>query len=116
MGVKTAPPGGHETHESKHLALHPKVTSAQRILRSQGHRNLPNFVGQRFPRSDDTDAKPFYYASILALLKPWRNLGTDLKQPDQTWETAFEDFLEEASWKERRVISDLQYFHENDSR
>lgn len=49
---------------------------------------------------------------MLALLKPWRNLGGDLKLPGQTWERAFNDFLKGASWKEKRVISGLQYFHE----
>ena len=45
-------------------------------------------------------------------LKPWRDLGKDLKQPGQTWERAFDDFLENASWKDKRVVSGLQYFHE----
>jgi len=49
---------------------------------------------------------------MLALLKPWRNVSKDLKHPDQTWERAFDDFLEGAAWKEKRVISGLQYFHE----
>ena len=35
-----------------------------------------------------------------------------MKQRGQTWEKAFDDFLEGVSWKEKRVVSGLQYFHE----
>jgi len=105
-------PGRPRNTRIRYLPLHPKANSVQRILRSLNHRNLPNFIGRWFPRSDDEETKAFYCASMLALLKPWRSLGNDLKQPDQTWERAFEDFVEGASWKEKRVISGLQYFHE----
>ena len=105
-------PGRPRNTRIKYLPTHPKADSVQRILRSLGHRNLPNFIGRWFPRSDDEETKAFYCACMLALLKPWHNLGNDLKQPGQTWERAFDDFLEGASWREKRVISGLQYFHE----
>jgi len=105
-------PGRPRNTRVKYLPTHPKADNVQRILRTLGHRNLPNFIGRWFPRSDDEETKPFYCASILALLKPWRDLGNDLKQPGQTWERAFDGFLGDASWKEKRVISGLQYFHE----
>ena len=105
-------PGRPRNTRIKYLPHHPKADTAQRILRSLGHRNLPNFIGRWFPRNDDEETNSFYCASILALLKPWRELGDDLKRPGQTWEKAFNDFLEDASWKEKRVISGLQYFHE----
>ena len=105
-------PGRPRNARFRYLSLHPKAKSVQRILRSHGHRNLPNFIGRWFPRSDDKETRDFYCASMLALLKPWRDLGKDLKWPDQTWEGAFDDFLNNASWKEERVISGLQYFHE----
>ena len=105
-------PGRPRNTRIKYLPSHPKAKSVQRILRSLGHRNLPNFVGQWFPRSDEEETKPFYCASMLALLKPWQSLDKDLKQPGQAWEGAFEEFLHHASWRDRRVISGLQYFHE----
>ena len=105
-------PGRPRNTRIKYLSLHPKAKTAQRILRSYGHRNLPNFVGRWFPRSDDEETREFYCASMLALLKPWRDLGKDLKHPGQMWKTAFDHFLGETSWKEKRVISGLQYFHE----
>jgi hypothetical protein len=105
-------PGRPRNTRIRYLALHPKANSVQRILRCLGHRNLPNFIGRWFSRSDDEETRAFYCASMLALLKPWRDLGNDLKYPGQTWEKAFDDFLAEASWKDTRVISGLQYFHE----
>ena len=105
-------PGRPRNTRFKYLSIHPKAKSMQRILRSLSHRNLPNFIGKWFPRSDEKATRDFYCASMLALLKPWRDLGKDLKKPDQPWEKAFEDFLDDASWKEKRVISGLQYYHE----
>lgn len=38
---------------SFYLKEHPKFNSKHRIIRSKGHRNLPNFIGKRFPQQDD---------------------------------------------------------------
>jgi len=48
---------------------------------------------------------------MLTLLKPWRNLQTDLKHPSQTWEEAFSAFCAVASPRDLRIISNIQYFH-----
>ena len=105
-------PGRPRNARFAYLSFHPKAKAMQRILRSSGHRNLPNFIGRWFPRSDSEETRDFYCACMLALLKPWRDLGRDLKQPEQGWEEAFNGFLEDASWREKRVLSGLQYFHE----
>ena len=105
-------PGRPRNTRVRYLPSHPKANSVYRILRSSTHRNLPNFIGRWFPQSDEGETRPFYCASTIALLKPWRNLKTDLKPPDQTWEGAFEDFLDHASWRDKRIIAGLQYFHE----
>ena len=105
-------PGRPQHTRIRYLPTHPKADSVQRILRPHGHRNLPNFIGRWFPRSDDEETRSFYCASMLALLKPWRDLGKDLKTPEQLWEVAFDDFLKDASWKQKHVVSGLQYFHE----
>ena len=104
-------PGRPRHTRVRYLPSHPKADCAQRILRPLGHNNLPNFIGCWFPCSDDKETKAFYCASMLALLKPWCDLGADLKSPGETWQGAFDQFLHEASWKEKRVISGLQYFH-----
>jgi len=94
-----------------YLASHPKYNAKQRIVRSKRHNTLPNFIGQYFPRSDDEDQQSFYHASMLTVLKPWRNLQTDLKHPSQTWEEAFSVFCAVASPRDLRIISNIQYFH-----
>ena len=104
---------GRPRHERiPYLPAHPKSSRKQRIIRGQRHNNLPNFIGRYFPRRDVPDRYPFYCASMLMLLKPWRNIETDLKLPTQTWESAFEAFISTASWHIRHIISGIQYFHE----
>ncbi|KIN95737.1 hypothetical protein M404DRAFT_49684, partial [Pisolithus tinctorius Marx 270] len=81
------------------------------IMRSLHHNTLPNFIGQYFPSRDDEDQQSFYYASVLMLLKPWRNLQIDLKDPSETWEEAFNAFCSTASPRDHCIISNIQYFH-----
>jgi len=98
-----------------YLPTHPKAKQKQRIIQAQGHNNLPNFIGHYFPQRDDPYKHTFYCASMLMLLKPWRNIETDLKLPTQTWESAFEMFLSTAPRKTRHIVSGIQYFHECES-
>ena len=48
----------------------------------------------------------------MMLLKPWRNLGTDLKEDDQTWEDAFSQFMDHTSQRNQDIVSNIQYYHE----
>ncbi|KAF8873715.1 hypothetical protein BD779DRAFT_1451518 [Infundibulicybe gibba] len=48
---------------------------------------IPNFVGKMLPRADQGD-REYYCSAMLALFKPWRT-GADLKEEDETWDTAF---------------------------
>ena len=55
---------------------------------------------------------------MLMLLKPWCNIVTDLKNPEQTWKEAFHTFVNEPSSQEKRVndiLSGIQYFHDCES-
>src|ERR1700722_8779467 len=79
-------PGRPPHDRFRYLPNHPKHKVIQRIKRMIGHNNLPNIIGRYFPRRDDPDTYQFYCASMLLLLKPWRNIETDLKSPSQTWE------------------------------
>ena len=99
----------------RYLTGHPKSGSVHRVIRSQGHRNLPNFLGRWFPRNDDEEIYDFYCACMLTLLKPWRNLATDLKASTESWATAFETFSHSAAPRARRALSGIQYFHECES-
>ena len=95
----------------RYLESHPKYNSKYRIIRSQHHNTLPNFIGRYFPSRDDEDQRSFYYASMLTLLKPWRDLRTDLEQPSQTWEEASNVFCSTTSARNCHIISNIQYFH-----
>ena len=82
-----------------------------RIIRSPGHETMPYFPGQWFPKQDAEDCNGMFEASMLALLKPWRSL-TELKRPEQTFREAFNDFMREAPLETRRIIRNVQYYHE----
>ena len=94
-----------------YLAGHPKALTKQRIVRGTNHNNLPNFIGCYFPARDDADEYPLYCASMLMLLKPWRRLEKDLKQPTESWEGAFADFISRASTQTKQILSGIQYYH-----
>ena len=79
-----------------YLKSHPKYKSKYHIMWDRKHNTLPNFIGRYFPSRDDDDQRSFYYASMLTLLKPWRDLRTNLKYPSQTWEEAFNVFCSTA--------------------
>ena len=97
-----------------YLSGHPKSASALRVVRSFGHNTIPNFIGRYFPRRDDPDpaVHQFYRASMLILLKPWRELA-DLKAVNESWEEAFRRFLDspQCSIGTQRILSNIQHFH-----
>ena len=108
-------PGRPRNPRVRYLATHPKSATVHRVIRCRGHRNLPNFLGRWFPRNDDPDIYDFYCACMLVLMKPWRDLTTDLKSHTETWTSAFEEFRATASPEVRRMLSGIQYFHECES-
>jgi hypothetical protein len=108
-------PGRPRHDRVRYLTHHPKAKQKQRVLRSRGHRNLPNFVGRYFPRRDDPKIYPFYCACMLLLLKPWRDIQKDLKSQTQTWPEAFSTFIHQASRRTHFILSGIQYFHECES-
>ncbi|KAK6977806.1 hypothetical protein R3P38DRAFT_2581092, partial [Favolaschia claudopus] len=84
-GDEQRQPGRPKGMRSRYQATHPAYKHKQRAVRSRGHNNLLNFIGKYFPRRDDPDNQEFYFACMLVLLKPWRNLRTDLRTVDQSW-------------------------------
>ena len=108
-------PGRPRNPRVRYLTSHPKSGSVHRVIRSPGHRNLPNFLGRWFPRNDNETIHDFYCACMLVLLKPWRDLTVDLKKPTESWTVAFEAFYTSAAPKARRAMSGIQYFHECES-
>ena len=101
------------TQVGQYLSPHPKCTTHIRVRRMENHNFLPNVVGPWFPRRDGEEStKPFYYASMLALLNPWRDLR-DLKEENETWENRFNIFMQSASQRDKDVISGSQYYYES---
>jgi hypothetical protein len=49
------------------------------------------------------------------LLKPWRNIQTNLKDVNTTWEGAYDEFLSGCSNHIRVILSGIQYFHDCES-
>lgn len=86
-------------------------TKCCRIARLKGHETLPRFVGKWFSRNDDDIEKDLHRASMLMLLKPWRNLH-QLKTPTETFGEAYDHFISQTDHKTLTVISNIQYFHE----
>ena len=104
-------PGQKQNECILYLPAHPKYQQKLRVKWTRGHNQLPNFIGRFFPCSDDPDIRDFYCASMLLLLKPWREV-TDLKLPSQTWSQAFDSFLSTTSLKAKNIIAGIQYFYE----
>ena len=107
-----------ETRSQRHggyryLPAHPKSTTHLRYCRAENHNTLPNIVGPWFPHRDgDERTKPFYYASMLALLKPWRDLRA-LKEDDDEWEIAYDRFMRNAKQRDKDVVAGCQYYYES---
>ena len=99
----------------RYLASHPKSGTHTRIIRSESHNFLPNIVGPWLPRRDgEENTKSYYYAAMLALLKPWRNLQ-ELKADEENWETTFAMFILNANQRDKDVVAGCQYYYESRS-
>ena len=88
-----------------------KHGSKCRVVRSVGHETMPNFVGEWFPRRGVPELQQFYHASMLALLKPWRDIG-DIKAGHETFMEAFDHFVAGADERTKQMIENIQYYHE----
>lgn len=72
---------------------------------------MPHIPGPWFPHADNPHSRSLYCASMLALSKPWRNI-VDLKRVDETFSVAFDSFVAAAPDATKRILSNIQYFHD----
>jgi hypothetical protein len=107
--------GRHPNPRAFYLPEHPKSNGLVRIIRTANHNNLPNMIGPRFPHCDDENTHERYCALMLMLLKPWRDLETDLKGHHTTWKDAFDAFMLIAPKERRDVASGIHYLNETHS-
>ena len=99
----------------RYLSDHHKSATHSRVFRSENHTFLPNIIGPWVPRRDvEGVAKCYYYAAMLALLKPWRKLE-ELKVDSESWQATFETFIHEANQRDKDVVSGCQYYYESKS-
>ena len=70
---------------------------------------MPYIPGQWFPKKGENSV--FFQASMLALLKPWYSIA-DLKGEGQSWANAFDDFVRDADETTKRIMENIQFFHE----
>ncbi|GJJ10016.1 hypothetical protein Clacol_004242 [Clathrus columnatus] len=105
--------GRPQNERIRYMDAHPKANDKCRVLRSKSHRNLPNLVGSHLPRKDDASLHEFYCASVMVLLKPWRNIN-NIKESNQTWQQSFEKWLVDSPDLDRCrfILSGIQYYHE----
>nr|GAT44847.1 predicted protein [Mycena chlorophos] len=81
-----------------------------RVLRGPKHETALHIIGRWLPsRSDPNHAN--YSAQILTLLKPWRALQ-DIQGSFDNFEEALADFEQDCDARTRRIIENLEYFHE----
>jgi hypothetical protein len=109
--IRTSRSGRRRNPRADYLTNHPKVNSHIRIQRTENHNYLPNIVGQWFPRRDRLEEEDFYYAAILALLRPWRELQ-ELKGENRSWKEEGLSFLQRASEKDLDIVAGLQYYYD----
>jgi hypothetical protein len=96
---------------SNYLEGHPKHNTHSRVIRSKGHNTLPSIIGPFFPSRDNPEQRLYYYASMLAILSPWRNID-ELKSEENTWEEEFEEFVSGASRKATNILAGIQYYYD----
>jgi hypothetical protein len=68
-------------------------------------------LGGWFPRNDRPAERELYCASMLVLLKPWKDLS-ELKTDDETFEQIFGSFVDGAPKLTLDIIENIQYYYE----
>ncbi|VDC07039.1 unnamed protein product [Peniophora sp. CBMAI 1063] len=92
-----------------YLEAHPRHGSSARIRRTTGHNTITNIIGRQLPRRDEEESREFYSASMLVLLKPWREIA-ELRGTHQSWAQALEDYVRTCPEIER-TLSAIQHYH-----
>ena len=89
--------------------------STCRVVCKKGHETIVDFVGPWIPRNDHKEDFPLYCATMLALLVPWRTIGT-IHQQSPTLEAEFCNFFAKATPEQLKFMENVQYFYESSDR
>ena len=85
------------------------------VVHKKGHKTIVDFVGLWIPRNDHKEDFLLYCATMLALLVPWRTIGTIHRQ-SLTLEAEFCNFLAKATPEQLKFMENVQYFYESSDR
>ena len=103
------------SEKGQYLNGHSRRETHVRVGRPDGHNMLPNIVGPWLPHRDgDESTRPFYFAAMLAFLKPWRDLN-HLKGNANCWETAFEGYMSTTTQRDKDFVAGCQYYYDTRS-
>ncbi|KAJ3562055.1 hypothetical protein NP233_g9813 [Leucocoprinus birnbaumii] len=83
-----------------------------RVLRSEGHETLPEFIGKWLPRSNNEDDMELYSASMLLLFKPWQE-WQDIPNGRPSFEEEFALFFSLALFRIRQMLENIQYYYDS---
>ncbi|KAG9098617.1 hypothetical protein FS749_003397 [Ceratobasidium sp. UAMH 11750] len=111
LEVNASTRGRPQNPRAPYQPAHPRTQTHQRVVRSNGHRNLPDVVGPWFARRDDPEVYALHCASALALLKPWRDLA-ELKAGCSTWGDVLNTFLGATSRRRQSIWANMQYYYQ----
>ncbi|KAJ3567669.1 hypothetical protein NP233_g6214 [Leucocoprinus birnbaumii] len=81
-----------------------------RIIRSNGHETLPDFVGKWPPRNDNEELKELYCAFMLLLFRPWRQ-WPDILGGNSTFRQVFDGFMTSSPVHIRKTLDNIQYYY-----
>ena len=110
VSLPTAPKAGRPPNERvPYQDSHPSSKNQCRVIRSPNHRHVANFVGSWFP--NEMNNMDVYCAAMLMLLKPWRDLKTDLKPSHLSWQQALDAFLIDNP-NSSYIVSNIKYYHD----
>ncbi|KAJ3846269.1 hypothetical protein EV368DRAFT_53015, partial [Lentinula lateritia] len=108
--------GDHVWPEFFFTQEHPEHNSHLYVVEDIKKRKVPVPIGPAIPWRDHTDIQPRYCRLMLMFFKPWRT-GMDLCAPLQTWEDAFDVFMDLCSARDKAIMENMQILHEcRDSR
>ncbi|KIK80329.1 hypothetical protein PAXRUDRAFT_36220 [Paxillus rubicundulus Ve08.2h10] len=77
----------------------------------QGHNTLSDVVRPFFPRPNNASTENLYFASMLALLRPWSHLQ-DIKNGHGDFCSSFDAFRATASQVAVNIMAGIQYYYE----
>lgn len=85
---------------------HPQFYTHYIIFRRE--RRVPVLLGPKISNpTKSVETKEEWSRDMLVLFKPWRTIS-DLKDPSETWELAFNTYNPKLSAEHRRIISNMQ--------